>query len=154
MAGSTGEVDRARSGPDTRSARSARVTAFNAPIEKLPGGASVAKLLFGKRPPVSAPCLEPRGKSTPELLAGDNTILVVVHRSHERGGHHIREIEPPSAGTASSKPAAVLLPAGWDVSAVSQSGTIGLYQGRQFVSLLNLNGENNYKVTIRARKGR
>ena len=48
----------------------------------------------------------------------------------------------------------VLLPAGWDVSAVSQSGTIGLYQGRQFVSLLNLNGENNYKVTIRARKGR
>jgi hypothetical protein len=48
----------------------------------------------------------------------------------------------------------VLLPAGWDVSAVSQSGTIGLYQGRQFVSLINLNGENNYKVTIRARKGR
>ena len=48
----------------------------------------------------------------------------------------------------------VLLPAGWDVSAVSQSGTIGLYQGRQFVSLINLNAENNYKVTIRARKGR
>ncbi len=48
----------------------------------------------------------------------------------------------------------VLLPAGWDVSAVSQSGTVGLYQGRQFVSLINLNGENNYKVTIRARKGR
>jgi hypothetical protein len=48
----------------------------------------------------------------------------------------------------------VLLPAGWDVSAVSQSGTIGLYQGRQFVSLINLNGENNYKVTIHARKGR
>ena len=48
----------------------------------------------------------------------------------------------------------VLLPAGWDVSAVSQSGTIGVYQGRQFVSLINLNAENNYKVTIRARKGR
>ena len=48
----------------------------------------------------------------------------------------------------------ILLPAGWDVSAVSQSGTVGLYQGRQFVSLINLNGENNYKVTIRARKGR
>jgi hypothetical protein len=48
----------------------------------------------------------------------------------------------------------ILLPAGWDVSAVSQSGTVGLFQGRQFVSLINLNGENNYKVTIRARKGR
>jgi hypothetical protein len=48
----------------------------------------------------------------------------------------------------------VLLPAGWDVSSVSQSATVGLYQGRQFVSLINLNGENNYKVTIRARKGR
>jgi hypothetical protein len=48
----------------------------------------------------------------------------------------------------------ILLPAGWDVSAVSQSGTVGLYQGRAFASLINLNGENNYKVTIRARKGR
>jgi hypothetical protein len=37
---------------------------------------------------------------------------------------------------------------------VSQSGTIGLSQGRTFVSLINLNGENNYKITIRARKGR
>ena len=27
----------------------------------------------------------------------------------------------------------VLLPAGWDVSAVSQSATLGLYQGRAFV---------------------
>jgi len=46
----------------------------------------------------------------------------------------------------------VLLPAGWDVSAVSQSGTIGTSEGRQFVALINLNAENNYKVTIRARK--
>jgi len=46
----------------------------------------------------------------------------------------------------------VLLPAGWDVAAVSQSGTIGTYQDRQFVALINLNAENNYKVTIRARK--
>jgi len=46
----------------------------------------------------------------------------------------------------------VLLPAGWDVSAVSQSGTIGTYQDRAFVALINLNAENNYKVTIRARK--
>ena len=47
----------------------------------------------------------------------------------------------------------VLLPEGWDVTAVSQSGTIGMYQGRRaFVALINLNGENQYTVTIRARK--
>jgi hypothetical protein len=47
----------------------------------------------------------------------------------------------------------VLLPAGWDVSGVSQSGTIGTYQGRPFVALINLNAENSYRVTIRARRG-
>ena len=46
----------------------------------------------------------------------------------------------------------VLLPAGWEVAAVSQSGTIGTYEGRSFVALINLNAENNYKVAIRARK--
>lgn len=45
----------------------------------------------------------------------------------------------------------ILLPAGWEVSGVSQSGTIGTYQGRVFVALINLNAENTYKVTIRAR---
>ena len=47
----------------------------------------------------------------------------------------------------------VLLPAGWEVAAVSQSGTVGMYQGRAFVAFINLNAENNYKVTIHARKG-
>ncbi|HET9369839.1 MAG TPA: hypothetical protein VFO19_06310 [Vicinamibacterales bacterium] len=46
----------------------------------------------------------------------------------------------------------VLLPAGWDVAAVSQSATLGLSQGRAFVALINLNAENRYQVTIRARK--
>jgi hypothetical protein len=46
----------------------------------------------------------------------------------------------------------ILLPAGWDLSALSQSGTIGTYEGRTFVSLINLNGENNYRLTLRARK--
>ena len=46
----------------------------------------------------------------------------------------------------------VLLPAGWDVSRVSQSGTIGTYNDRAFVALINLNAENSYKVTIQARK--
>ena len=46
----------------------------------------------------------------------------------------------------------VLLPAGWEVSAVSQSGTIGTFHGRAFVALINLNAENNYRVTIHAVK--
>jgi hypothetical protein len=46
----------------------------------------------------------------------------------------------------------VILPAGWELSALSQSGTIGTYEGRTFVALINLNGENNYRVTLRARK--
>lgn len=46
----------------------------------------------------------------------------------------------------------ILLPAGYEVTAVSQSGTIGMYQGRAFVALINLNAENNYKVVIRAHK--
>jgi hypothetical protein len=46
----------------------------------------------------------------------------------------------------------VLLPAGWEVAGVSQSGTIGTYQGRAFVALINLNAENNYRVIIHARK--
>lgn len=47
----------------------------------------------------------------------------------------------------------VLLPEGWELSAVSQSGTIGMYRNRTFVALINLNAENAYRVTIRARKG-
>ncbi len=47
----------------------------------------------------------------------------------------------------------ILLPAGWEVAGVSQSGTIGSYRGRAFVALINLNAENSYKVTIRARLG-
>jgi hypothetical protein len=46
----------------------------------------------------------------------------------------------------------VLLPAGWEVASVSQSGTLGIFQGRAFVALINLNAENNYKVAIRARR--
>jgi hypothetical protein len=46
----------------------------------------------------------------------------------------------------------VLLPAGWDLTTVNQSGTIGTYQGRTYVALINLNSENRYSVTIRARQ--
>lgn len=46
----------------------------------------------------------------------------------------------------------VLLPAGWEVSEVSQSATIGRYEGRVFVALINLNAENQYAVRIRARR--
>jgi hypothetical protein len=46
----------------------------------------------------------------------------------------------------------VLLPAGWEVSEVSQSATIGQHEGRSFVALINLNAENQYGVRIRARR--
>jgi len=47
----------------------------------------------------------------------------------------------------------VLLPAGWEVSGVSQSGTVGrTREGRVFVALVNLNAENHFRVTIRARR--
>ena len=45
----------------------------------------------------------------------------------------------------------VLLPPGWDVASMSQSGTIGSYQGRAFVAFVNLNAENTYRVVITAR---
>jgi len=46
----------------------------------------------------------------------------------------------------------VWLPAGWEVAAVSQSGTVGSYQGRPFVALIDLNAENLYRVVLEARK--
>jgi hypothetical protein len=48
----------------------------------------------------------------------------------------------------------VLLPAGWEVSAVSQAATIGQSEGRAFVALINLNAENEYAVRIRASRVR
>jgi len=44
----------------------------------------------------------------------------------------------------------ILLPAGWEVSAVSQPATLGIAGGRAFVALINLNAENYYKVILRA----
>ena len=48
----------------------------------------------------------------------------------------------------------VLLPAGWEVASASQSGTMGVYQGRAFIAFINLNSENDYHVVITARKPR
>src|SRR5262245_2097890 len=72
---------------------------------------SGAELFFGERPFVSAPRVEPPGERVLELLASDGTIFVFVHRPHERGGEHIREIESAAraAGSAASKTAGVLL---------------------------------------------
>jgi hypothetical protein len=46
----------------------------------------------------------------------------------------------------------VLLPPGYEVTSVSQSATMGVYQGRVFVALINLNSENSYRVVITAQK--
>jgi hypothetical protein len=44
----------------------------------------------------------------------------------------------------------ILLPEGWEVTSVSQSGTVGVYRGRAYVALVNLNSENRYRVVITA----
>jgi hypothetical protein len=44
----------------------------------------------------------------------------------------------------------VLLPEGWEVASLFQSGTIGMYRGRTFIAFVNINAENAYQVTIRA----
>lgn len=46
----------------------------------------------------------------------------------------------------------ILLPAGWDVAAVSQPCTLGMYQNRVFIALINIQAEDAVKVTVRARK--
>jgi hypothetical protein len=47
----------------------------------------------------------------------------------------------------------VVLPKGWEVSGVSESGTVGTDRdGRRFVAFVNLNAENSYDVTVRARR--
>ena len=46
----------------------------------------------------------------------------------------------------------IILPAGWEPSSISQSGTIGTYNGRLFVAFINLNAENQYTVRLRARQ--
>jgi hypothetical protein len=46
----------------------------------------------------------------------------------------------------------VLLPEGFEITGVSQSGTIGVWRGRPFVALINLNAENAYQVEIRAQR--
>ena len=74
------------------------------------------------------------------------------HRHARRRGYTGRDGELVFERTLHGLRNTVLLPAGWEVSAVSQSGTIGTYQGRTFVALINLNAENNYRVVIHARK--
>ena len=52
----------------------------------------------------------------------------------------------------------IVLPQGWELAGVSQSATIGTLRtatgSRTFVALINLNGENQYAVQIRARRAR
>jgi hypothetical protein len=48
----------------------------------------------------------------------------------------------------------ILLPAGFEVAEVSQSATVGRYNDRAFVALINLNRENQYTVKIRAGRAR
>jgi hypothetical protein len=68
------------------------------------------------------------------------------------GSYHVSDGELIFERTLHGLRNTVLLPAGWDVTGVSQSGTVGTYQNRAFVALINLNAENQYRVRIAARK--
>ncbi len=48
----------------------------------------------------------------------------------------------------------VLLPSGWEVSAVSQPATVGSYQGRSFVAIVNIQNEDSSHVLVRATKAK
>lgn len=101
-------------------------------------------------------------------LAGKNMAKLEVPVASDTQSAHLRitgtlgdksyRLDPKDAGAlVFDRPLhglrnTVLLPEGWDVSAVSQSATIGTWQGRAFVALINLNAENQYRVVIRARK--
>ena len=102
---------------------------------------------------------------TPVTNSGTTSVKLDVPITNERQSAHLR-----LTGTMTSDDYAlvkgelmltmvvyglrntVLLPAGWEVSGVSQSGTIGTYRNRPFVAFINLNAENNYRITIRARR--
>lgn len=48
----------------------------------------------------------------------------------------------------------ILLPAGWELSAVSQPANAGNYRGRSFVALVNIEGKDSSGLVIRARHKR
>ena len=67
-------------------------------------------------------------------------------------GYIVRDGELVFDRTVKGLRNAILLPAGWEVNSVSQSGIVGIYQGRVFVSFVNLNNENSYRVRVTARR--
>jgi hypothetical protein len=48
----------------------------------------------------------------------------------------------------------LLLPIGWEVSAVSQPATVGSYQGRSFIALVSIQNEESSHVLVQARKAK
>lgn len=100
---------------------------------------------------------------TPTKAGGTTTVALEVPITSDKQSAHLRvtgTLMDPGytiergdlvfARTMKGLRNTVLLPAGWEVSAVSQSATIGQYEGRAFVALINLNAENQYTVHIRA----
>jgi hypothetical protein len=106
------------------------------------------------------------GKPLPASRNGNNTsVQLEVPIESEKQSAHLRvdgRLNDPGYTVVDGKLVfdrtlrglrnTVLLPADYQLSASSQSGTIGVYQGRVFVALINLNSENSYRVVIRARK--
>ena len=114
---------------------------------------------------VNAKLADPRligrnNKTAQSLIAQGKTVVLITCSIHsdEVGGtlssmlmaYRLASSDEPEIKNILRN--TIILPAGWELSALSQSGTIGTYEGRTFVALINLNGENNYRLTLRARR--
>lgn len=102
---------------------------------------------------------------TTSLRAGSTVVQLAVPIQNDRQSAHLQvrgTLEDPQFKIVNgtlvfSRPMkglrnTILLPSGWDVASASQAATIGMYQGRTFVALVNLNAENAYPVAINARR--
>ena len=112
--------------------------------------------------------LDTAKRLTPVKAAAGSTVALDVPIANDLQSAHLRvtgTLIDPGYTTAANGDLAfaralhglrntVLLPAGYEVAEVSQSATLGRYEGRVFVALINLNAENHYAVRIRAKRGR
>ena len=109
--------------------------------------------------------LDTAKRLTPTKAGASTTVALDVPITNDKQSAHLRltgTVTDPAytveggnlvfARTLKGLRNTVLLPAGWEVSEVSQSATIGRAEGRVFVALINLNAENHYDVRIRARR--
>ena len=151
---------------DLEAPESARVRG-GADVQRLPQGSDGA----ARQPDVSAAQdlkvidLDTAKAFAPAKDGGATTVKLDVPITDDRQSAHIKITGTlPGPDTRRERRPGVRSDAAWPAQhrrcclrdgtwwRVSQSGTIGTYEGRTFVALINLNAENSYHVVIHARK--